>query len=126
MNYSEQTAFLSELVYDNSRVSQTSVDEHASFVGPNGFLWELKLFRETAGGYQGAVFKNVDTGDVVLVNRGTEIGLLGGDGGTVIETVRDIFADASMGIAALPSQFLDAEILYKEAIPLPHQCLASL
>lgn len=115
MSYSTELAFLSELIYDNSRVNQATSDAKANYVGPSGTLWELQAFRESSTGYQGAIFKNADTGEIVLVNRGTEIGLLGGSGATALEAVRDLVTDAQMGIAALPGQFEAAEQLLSQA-----------
>lgn len=75
MSYSMEKAYLAQLVYDNLRVNQSAVDNVARYQGPNGAIWEIMAFRDSPNGYQGAVFKNVNTGEVVLVNRGTEIGL---------------------------------------------------
>lgn len=80
MSYSIQSAFLSNLIYDNSRVNQGAVDTKVHYVGPNGTLWEVAVFMKSENGYQGAVFKNVNTGEIVLVNRGTELGVGGGYG----------------------------------------------
>ncbi len=115
MTYSTQSAFLSNLIYDDGRVNQGAADTKARYVGPNGSLWEIKAFRESSSGYQGAIFKNVDTGEVMLVNRGTEIGVLGGAGPTAFEALKDLITDAQMGVGALPGQFLVAEELRREA-----------
>lgn len=76
MSYSPQFAFLADLIYDKSRVNETAAQEGARYIDPTGAVWEIVAFREHASGYQGAVFKNTDTAEVVLVNRGTEIGIL--------------------------------------------------
>jgi putative lipase involved disintegration of autophagic bodies len=115
MTYSTQSAFLSNLIYDDGRVNQGAADTKARYVGPNGSLWEIKAFRESSSGYQGAIFKNVDTGEVMLVNRGTEIGVLGGARPTAFEALKDLITDAQMGVGALPGQFLVAEELRREA-----------
>lgn len=80
MSYSSNLAFLSELIYDNGRVNQAASESKTHYVGPDGAAWALETFRESSTGYQGAIFKNVDTGEVVMVNRGTEVGVFGGSG----------------------------------------------
>jgi hypothetical protein len=115
MSYSTELAFLSELIYDNSRVNQAASQGNAHYVGPSGALWQIKAYENDGSGYQGAIFKNTDTGEIVLVNRGTEIGLVGGSGATALESIRDLVADAQMGIAALPGQFGAAEQLLNQA-----------
>ena len=111
MSYPQSSAFLSSLIYDSSRVNEAAVTVNARYIDSTGAAWEIKAFKEDPNGYQGAVFKNVDTGAVVLVNRGTEIDLT-----KPVESIKDVVSDAAMGVAALPSQFSSAENLLTQAI----------
>ncbi|MDO8341043.1 MAG: hypothetical protein Q7T59_03645, partial [Candidatus Woesebacteria bacterium] len=126
MSYSAQSAFLASLVYDNGRVNQDALDAGARYVDSTGSVWELKAYAKKDNGYQGAVFQNIDTNEVVLANRGTEIGLFGGAGPTALESVRDLVTDAQMGIAALPGQFQAAEELLITAQRIANQSNAPL
>ena len=66
MAYDVRYAYLSQLVYG---VSENQVGDGTHFIDPTGGAWELKAFTNgNTNGYQGAVFVNVDTDEVVLAN----------------------------------------------------------
>lgn len=98
MTYSISSAYLSSLAYN---VSTLQIGN--SFVDPLGATWVLKDFKDDPQtDYQGAIFVNVATNQVVLANRGSE------------STV-DLGNDLAIGRAALPSQYASAESAYTMA-----------
>ena len=95
MTYSISSAYLSSLAYD---VIKPQIGN--SFVDPLGATWVLKDFKDDPQtGYQGAIFVNVATNQVVLANRGTE-------------SISDLGNNLALGLAALPSQYASAESAY--------------
>jgi len=108
MTYNVSNAYLSDLVY---RVSKIDVRDDQHFIDPTGGAWVLKDFiSDTSTGYQGAVFVNADTNKVILVNRGTELSL-----STLGEVINDVSNDVTMGVGALPAQFVSARLAYDSA-----------
>ncbi len=107
MSYNQPAAFLSELIYDRSRVNATTVG--SIFIDSKGTAWKLEKFLEgknsdgTPNGYQGAVFTNADTpnGQVTIVSQGTEPA-----------SYLDWINDFQMGGGQAPSQFQSAQDLY--------------
>ena len=104
MSYNPSTAFLSRLIYDDSRVGEDKVGTH--YDDPESGIWELELFwaDRDSNGYQGGVFVHTDTGQIVMVNRGTEL-TSGGD----------LSAGLQLGLGKVPEQFASAEALFHEA-----------
>jgi hypothetical protein len=99
MSYDIRYAYLSKKVYD---VDVTMVSDDIHFIDPTGGAWVLKHFSPGSDGYQGAVFQNADTNEVVLANRGTE---------EAIDVVNDIM----MGVGLLPTQYASARNEYLRA-----------
>lgn len=108
MAYDVRYAYLSQLVYS---VSESQTGKGIHYIDPTGGAWELIKFRnDDTNGYQGAVFVNVDTHEVVLVNRGTEVSPFSPG-----QSVLDAGSDLAMGIGKLPSQYGSAAEAFKEA-----------
>lgn len=102
MSYNLSTAYLSNLIYDSDHVNQNT--NGATFIDPQGYTWSQQAYRSDDNGYQGAVFVNQETHQVVLVNRGTEP-----------SSGSDVYSDLQMGIGHLPDQFASADELFKQA-----------
>ncbi|MES2771295.1 MAG: DUF6792 domain-containing protein, partial [Pseudomonadota bacterium] len=103
MAYNINYAYLSDLVY---QVSEADAKTHKEFTDPTtSNTWRVEDFASIENtGYQGAVFVNTQTHEVVLANRGTELG-----------SGRDLLNDLSMGIGKLPSQYESASEFYGTA-----------
>lgn len=95
MSYNMSTAYLSDLIYDENQVNRNT--DGAEFTDPLNNTWVQKTFVTEANGYQGAVFVNAQTKQVVMVNRGTEP-TKGADWGN----------NYQMGIGDVPDQYFSA------------------
>lgn len=110
MSYNQSAAFLSDLIYDRSRVNPTTVG--STYIDVQGNAWQLQNFLDgqnsdgTPNGYQGAIFTNTATGQVVMTNRGTE------------PSTSDLGNNIQMGLGQVPSQFQSAQQLYATAAGL--------
>jgi len=103
VSYNPSSAYLSSLIYMEDQVNANT--NGASFADPSGQTWQQQAFTsDDQTGYQGAVFVNVKTNAVVLVNRGTEP-----------SSYRDLASDLQMGVGKLPQQYASASNLFDEA-----------
>ncbi|MFA7270649.1 MAG: hypothetical protein WC073_15035, partial [Sterolibacterium sp.] len=111
MSYDVRYAYLSQLVYS---VSKPQEGDGMHYIDPAGGAWTLNMFgSNSSNGYQGAVFVNVDTHEVVMVNRGTQASPF-----TPGESLLDVANDLAMGVGRLPEQFNSAKALYDDAAHL--------
>jgi Ca2+-binding RTX toxin-like protein len=103
MSYDVKYAYLSDVIYD---VKAEDLPRDALYQDPSGSRWKLVHFEDGGlNGYQGGVFVNVDTNEVVLANRGTSI-----------TSPSDVATDLIMSVGLLPSQFDSAKAAYNAAV----------
>ena len=90
-----QESFLSKLVYaDDTTLPEIKVGVPLkdTFSGNN---YRVIKSVDSTSGYQGYAFQNTTTGEVIISHRGTE-------------SAKDWFADAQIGVNAVPDQVKDA------------------
>lgn len=106
MSYNLSVAFLSGLIYDHDRVNPEAVD--SVYVDPQGAAWQLKRFyANEVNGYQGAIFANTATGQVILVNRDMKP-----------TSSSDPRRDVDMDSGRMPNHFESAQEFYQIAAGL--------
>jgi hypothetical protein len=107
MSYDIRKAFLADQVYKTDKLNLGTV-----LTDPNGGRWELTLKwdSKTNGvndGYQGALFKSLDTGKYEFASRGTE---------PKHELYNDLLvADMQMGFKVIPDQMVSQRKFFEEA-----------
>ena len=93
MSYNMSAAYLSDLIYDEDQVNEAT--EGAEFTDPLNNTWRLEDFLGEPNGYQGAVFVNTETKQVMMISRGSE-------------EWADAYANFQMGIGLVPDQYYSA------------------
>ncbi|MGN6151190.1 MAG: hypothetical protein ACTHOH_04160 [Lysobacteraceae bacterium] len=106
----QQYADLSDNAYVNRRSGVRS-PEHREFETLHGVRYEiLEHYRNSANGYAGTVYQRVDTGDIVVAHRGTEVKNIPG-------VVMDLaYTDGSMVLGRVNPQAQDAIRLTQHAL----------
>lgn len=78
----------------------------------NGVEYEVLARRDSATGYQGAVYQNLETNEIIVAHRGTEFDR---------QAMLDGGVDAAMVTARINAQLSDALALTKQAIKLAEE-----
>jgi hypothetical protein len=106
----QQYADLSDDAYANREIGITPPGKHRT-VEMHGVKYEiLEHYRNPANGYAGTIYQQVETGDIVVAHRGTEVKNIPG-------VVMDLaYTDGSMVLGRVNPQANDAIELTKRAI----------
>lgn len=106
----QQYADMSDDAYANREVGVTPPGRHRT-VEMHGVKYEiLEHYRNPANGYAGTIYQQVDSGDIVVAHRGTEVKSIPG-------VVMDLaYTDGSMVLGRVNPQANDAIELTRRAI----------
>ena len=106
----QQYADLSDDAYVNREIGVSPAGKHR-MVEMHGINYEiLEHYRNAANGYAGTIYQRVDTGDIVVAHRGTEVKNLPG-------VVMDLaYTDGSMVLGRVNPQAQDAIRLTQHAL----------
>lgn len=108
---SQQYANLSDDAYENRWIGVRSPNQREKFVASDSAEYLiLEHYRNPRTGYAGTIYRDVDTGDIVVAHRGTEVKNIPG-------LAMDLaYTDGSMVLARVNPQAEDAVQLTKRAI----------
>lgn len=99
---SEQNAFLSSTIYDHL--------DAGSVIRSNNHKYEvIYVSPPSATNYRGAVFQDMETGQLIVANKGTDI-----------TSLHDIKADLSMGMMLASTQWPEAAATMRAAVGYAH------
>lgn len=99
----EQNAYLSSLIYDplvaGERINSNDREYYVRYVSP-----------PSATNYRGAVVEDMDTGQLIVLNKGTDP-----------LDIHDVHADLGMGLMGAPTQWPEAAATMRWALDYAHE-----